>query len=153
MERHFTGTVYILEEDRVLLHFHHKLNVWLPFGGHVEKGESPSETAVREAKEECGLDVALRSEEHFWVEQPNAQSIPRPFLCLLENVPSYKEEKVHQHIDYIYLGRPIRGTLFDDPLIEWFTFEDLEELKVGKDLFAETKQVLEAIFSKMSLPV
>lgn len=153
MERHFTGTVYILEEDRVLLHFHHKLNVWLPFGGHVEQGETPSEAAIREAKEECGLDVELQSVENVWIEQPNAQSIPRPFLCLLENVPPYKEEKAHQHIDCIYLGRATRGTLFDNPLIEWFTLEDLDELEVGKDLFAETKQVLEAIFAKEKMPV
>jgi 8-oxo-dGTP diphosphatase len=32
---------------------------WAPPGGYVELGESVPEAVVREAKEECGLDVAL----------------------------------------------------------------------------------------------
>lgn len=147
MERHFTGTVFIIEEDRVLLHFHHKLQVWLPFGGHVEKGETPCEAAVREAKEECGLDVELFNPSQIAIDESNAKSLPLPFLCLLENVPPYKEEAAHQHIDCIYLGRPVRGTLYDDPHICWFEPEDLNALKVGVDLFADTKQVLDHILT------
>lgn len=36
---------------------------WVVPGGGVEPGEAPAETAVREAWEELGLDVRLRSEE------------------------------------------------------------------------------------------
>lgn len=32
---------------------------WAPPGGHIELGESAPEATVREAKEECGLDIAL----------------------------------------------------------------------------------------------
>jgi 8-oxo-dGTP pyrophosphatase MutT (NUDIX family) len=51
MERHFTTSVYILHEGKVLLLFHPKLQKWLPPGGHIEKDESPPEAAKREVME------------------------------------------------------------------------------------------------------
>jgi 8-oxo-dGTP pyrophosphatase MutT (NUDIX family) len=39
----------------VLLVAHRKAGLWLPPGGHVEPGEDPWHTAVREAGEELGL--------------------------------------------------------------------------------------------------
>jgi len=40
---------------------HPRLECWLPAGGHVEAGETPAETAVREVMEEAGLRVRLLS--------------------------------------------------------------------------------------------
>jgi 8-oxo-dGTP diphosphatase len=40
---------------------------WVVPGGGVEPGESPADTAIREAREELGLDVRLRSEEATFV--------------------------------------------------------------------------------------
>jgi 8-oxo-dGTP diphosphatase len=39
----------------VLLAHHRKADLWLPPGGHVEPGEHPQSTVVREAAEELGL--------------------------------------------------------------------------------------------------
>jgi 8-oxo-dGTP pyrophosphatase MutT (NUDIX family) len=45
-------------EDRsVLLVRHRKAKLALPSGGHVEPGEDPTDTVVRECKEELGLDM------------------------------------------------------------------------------------------------
>ena len=98
--REFTATVYILNENQVLLHFHKKLKKWLPPGGHLEKDETPPECAIREAKEETGLDIALIRDERLWVDRWNATSFERPFLCLLENIPAYQDLPPHQHIDF-----------------------------------------------------
>ena len=46
--RHFTVAVFVVWEGKVLLHFHRKLGMWLPPGGHIEEGELPDEAAVRE---------------------------------------------------------------------------------------------------------
>ena len=34
--RHFTVAVFVVWEGKVLLHFHRKLGMWLPPGGHIE---------------------------------------------------------------------------------------------------------------------
>lgn len=47
------------ELDRVLLSHRRDLDVWNLPGGGVESGELPTEAAVRETKEETGLDVLI----------------------------------------------------------------------------------------------
>ena len=64
MEKHFTATVYILNDQKVLLHRHQKTGKYLPPGGHIEKNETPVEAALREVKEEAGIEVITSNEEH-----------------------------------------------------------------------------------------
>ena len=47
------------ELDRVLLSHRRDLDLWNLPGGGVESGELPTETVIRETKEETGLDVAI----------------------------------------------------------------------------------------------
>jgi len=150
--RQFTATAYILNENQVLLHFHAKLGKWLPPGGHLEKDETPPECAIRETKEETGLDIELIQDEHLWVNRWNATSFERPFLCLLENIPPYQDQPAHQHIDFIYLAKPIGGCL--DPIavaancLRWFTLDEALSLKPDEAIFAETQQTIQAIFNR-----
>ena len=148
MQKHFVTSVYILQENHVLLLMHPKLNKWLPPGGHVEENETPVEAALREVEEETGLVVELISDEHVWIEKWNARSFQRPFLCLLEEIPPYKDQSAHQHIDLIYLARAIPNSKLrptpDHPL-RWFTFEEVQSLKSDDEIFAETQEVIQAI--------
>jgi ADP-ribose pyrophosphatase YjhB (NUDIX family) len=47
------------ERGRVLLSHRRDLDLWNLPGGGVESGEIPTEAAVRETKEETGLDIAI----------------------------------------------------------------------------------------------
>jgi 8-oxo-dGTP diphosphatase len=55
------AAVVIVEDDRVLLMRRRKPGeeYYVVPGGGIEPGETPEEAAVREAKEETGLDVTL----------------------------------------------------------------------------------------------
>ena len=36
MHRHFTVSGFVVEGDGTLLHWHKKLRIWLPPGGHID---------------------------------------------------------------------------------------------------------------------
>jgi 8-oxo-dGTP pyrophosphatase MutT (NUDIX family) len=148
MIRQFTATVYILYQEKVLLHKHPKLGKWLPPGGHLEPDETPPEAARREVKEETGLDIALLEQENFKMEAYNAVSFERPFFCLLENIPETPKQPAHQHMDMIYLGVPTDESQLERiaPEFKWFSFEDLE--KIEDELFPDTQQFLTLLFKE-----
>ena len=154
MIRQFTATVYILDDERrqVLLVHHKKLEKWLPPGGHIDPNETPPEAAIREAKEETGLDVELIKQENIWIDRPNAKSLVRPYLCLLEEIPAHGDHPAHQHIDQIFIGRVVGGNsnhngdeVHD---MKWFSLDDLETLEPEVDIFDET---LKTIYSLLKI--
>src|SRR3990167_1627960 len=138
MERHFTATVYIISGQRLLLHKHAKLGKWLPPGGHVEPNETPPEAARRETKEETGLDIDFIEQENLKINAYNAVSFERPFLCLLENIPAHKEKPAHQHMDFIYVAKPIKAKTYLNEF-QWFEWKDL--LQMEEELFPDTLEM------------
>jgi 8-oxo-dGTP pyrophosphatase MutT (NUDIX family) len=57
--RHLVSYVVPVTDDgRVLLAQHRLAGLWLPPGGHVEPDEDPALTAVREVREELGIETA-----------------------------------------------------------------------------------------------
>lgn len=146
MEKHFTATSYIFKDDKTLLIFHKKLQKWLPPGGHTEENETPVECAKREALEETGLEIRIIPQENLWIERFNAISFERPYLCLLENIPAYKDKPAHQHIDLVYVSTPCGGVEHPELLasgeLKWFSKEELLTLKPDVEIFEETLQTL-----------
>lgn len=96
----------------------------------MEANETPSEAARREVREETGLEIVFLHQENLWFEDWNAKSIERPFSCLLESVPAIGNEPAHQHIDFIFVAKPVGGTLTDG---KWFTVNEMSELEVFPD--------------------
>ena len=60
-ERQYCASAYTIDfkNKKVLLMFNKKLNKWLQPGGHIEYTETPAETAIRETKEETGIDIQI----------------------------------------------------------------------------------------------
>jgi 8-oxo-dGTP pyrophosphatase MutT (NUDIX family) len=153
MEKHFTATVFIIKDQKVLLIHHRKFQKWLPPGGHLDPNETPPEAAIREAKEETGLDVAIIPQENIWVDRWNAKSFERPYLCMLEHIPAFGNKDEHYHMDFIYLANPVGGQEKENQRetlgLKWFSLEEIQRLDPDKEIFAETQQTLNKIFTSI----
>ena len=154
MEKHFTATVYIVAkikgQKKVLLHKHKKLNIWLPIGGHIEKGETQIDAVIREVKEETNLDLILISTNKKPVKTNFVTELPLPIAILEENIPDYKNTKAHKHIDLIYVGRAKNiSKLKMKEEYGWFSLEDLNKLDLGKEVKYLSKKALANNFLMM----
>lgn len=65
--KHLVSYFVIVDDDYVLLVDHKNANLWLPSGGHVEPGEHPKETVVREAKEELQISADFISDHPIFI--------------------------------------------------------------------------------------
>lgn len=54
--KHLISYFALLDGEYILLVDHINAELWLPTGGHVEPGEHPRTTVLREAKEELSID-------------------------------------------------------------------------------------------------
>lgn len=53
--KHLVSYFAVVDVDHILLVDHKNARLWLPSGGHVEPGEHPRVTVVREVQEELGF--------------------------------------------------------------------------------------------------
>jgi 8-oxo-dGTP pyrophosphatase MutT (NUDIX family) len=123
----FTVAIFVVHQGKVLLIHHRNLNKWLPLGGHIELDEDPETAALREAKEESGLEVELLGERPPTTEPGTRALIAPRFLDI------HRISATHEHIGMIYWARPKNGTLTLAPYehhdIRWCSAADLEHLQ------------------------
>jgi 8-oxo-dGTP pyrophosphatase MutT (NUDIX family) len=58
---------YDREKKQILLVDHIKAELWLPPGGHVEPEEHPKDCAIREAKEELGIEAQFLTSDPLFL--------------------------------------------------------------------------------------
>lgn len=123
----FTVAIFVVQDSQVLLIHHRKLDKWLPLGGHIELDEDPEQAAVREAKEESGLDVELLGERPPTTEPGTRALIAPRFLDI------HRINATHEHIGMIYWARPKSGATTlaaeEHHAIRWCSAADLDELQ------------------------
>jgi len=97
----FTIAIFVVHDGKILLIHHRKLDKWLPIGGHIELDEDPEQAALREAKEESGLDVELLGERPPTTETGTRALIAPRFLDI------HRINATHEHIGMVYWARPL----------------------------------------------
>ncbi|MBI3417282.1 MAG: NUDIX domain-containing protein [Verrucomicrobia bacterium] len=122
----FTVAIFVVAGRKVLLVHHRKLNKWLPLGGHIELDEDPEIAAVREAREESGLDIELLGERPPTTEPGTRALIAPRFLDI------HRINDSHEHIGMIYWARPRHGSLAlaaeEHHDIRWCAADELDTL-------------------------
>ena len=130
-KREFISTVYVVEDEKVLLTFNKNVKKFIPLGGHLEESELPCESVIREAKEESGFDIELID-----IGELKIKNLPQNWDIQLDII-----KPDHHHINLSYIGKIIRGEKKEksdeDTELKWFNQEDLKECK---DIFENTKE-------------
>ncbi|MEW6302857.1 MAG: NUDIX domain-containing protein [Verrucomicrobiota bacterium] len=122
----FTVAIFVVQQGKILLIHHRKLDKWLPLGGHIELDEDPEIAALREAKEESGFEVELIGERPPTT-GPGTRALIAPRFLDIHRITD-----THEHIGMIYWARPRNGALAlaaeEHHDIRWCTAAELDTL-------------------------
>ncbi len=132
----WTVDTFIVHDNTVLLRWHDKYDNWLGVGGHVELDEDPNAAAIREAKEEVGLDIVLQCPYALPTEKQDnfTELVPARFLN------RHRVNESHEHIALIYFATSKTNTVVPDESSDrsdtwkWATKEDLETMSLKPDI-------------------
>ncbi len=124
---HVTGSAWIVDPQysRALLVHHRKLDRWLQPGGHIENDATVLDTALREAREECGL-AAIR---------PVSEAV---FDVDVHLIPARAKESAHFHYDVRFLlmaDFDAAPTVSEEShAVRWFTHGEILALAEGPSI-------------------
>ena len=106
MKYRYTCAIFVRQNKKLLMIRHRKLKRWLPPGGVIEASERPDEAALREVREELGIEVRLLGNKSERI--PDVEIVHQPIHIQVEKNPHGQN-----NIDFIYYAEPIQ----DKPLI------------------------------------
>ena len=119
----------IIKNRKVLLVYEKNTNFWGFPKGHMEEGESEIQTALREVKEEVGLEVDIDKEKRYELNYIIRDEIDKTTVLYIARTKS--EEIIMQESEIAN----IKWCDFDEAL-NTLTFENWKEMfkKVIKDI-------------------
>ncbi len=112
------ASCFVINDNKILLIYHKKFGKYLQPGGHIEDGEEPYQTAIREVFEETGIRVVIEDKIPFSIEE--------------------YDTKIGRQLDYQFVGRPLNIDLKNNDesyLCDWFEIDKLNDLDVVSDLY------------------
>lgn len=142
---HITASAWIVSPDHreCLLTHHRKLDRWLQLGGHADGDPDVLAVALREAREESGMQdfshlifegTAAGTLESLADPSPR-ERIPMPLDIDVHSIPARGDEPQHEHHDirYLLVAGPGQSLAISDEShdLAWVTWDRLDT--VGGD--------------------
>lgn len=136
-------SAYLVEDDRVLLVHHNRFDKWVPPGGHIEAGDTFSETARREVLEETGLAVEILSAGPEIIRDDNATPEPLPFYADVER----EGFAIPALVQFFYArrssGAELKPQVEEVHAVRWFSRAEIATLKTFDQVRAVALYALE----------
>lgn len=128
---HITASCWIVDDDaRVLLTHHRKLGRWLQLGGHADGDPDVFAVALREAREESGMD------DFESVPALDAQGL---FDLDVHRIPARGSDPAHEHHDLRFLLRARPGQVLvrsdESNDLRWFDADALAGLGLDESVW------------------
>lgn len=152
IRKHATASVFVLAESpegrKLALVRHPRFGKWMAPGGHVEPDENPAETAIREVREEIGIEVQLLPPVATPLPTGVADpAVPLPHWIIEEHIPGDRDPRPHIHIDHLYVAVPIGAARAHEDLdVTWHTADQLLAL----DMFDGTRAFALTLLSSLA---
>ncbi len=130
--QHLVSYFALVDHDHLLLVDHINAQLWLPNGGHVDPGEHPRTTVIREAKEELGINAEFLSDRPL-------------FLTMTETVG-----KTAGHVD-VSLWYALRGNRSTAMMLDYSEFHSARWFHLDAIPFDRTDPNLGRFLAKLDL--
>ncbi len=138
----FTAEVYVVYEAKVLLRLHDKYGIWLSIGGHIELDEDPNQAAIREVKEEVGLDVALFDTREY-LGNENKQELIAPVSMNRHHI-----NDTHEHVSFQFFARATTDVVVPEKptdVWKWCTIADLDTMELDPQVAFYARKALQVL--------
>lgn len=144
----FTVEVFIVHKNKVLLRMHDKHHIWLSVGGHIELDEDPIQAALREVKEEVGLDIKISGIT------PKFNNDNYSYLVAPKFVGKHEVNKNHTHVVFVYFAISDSDKIFapqnehEKAETVWATLEDLKKMDLRPNVLHLATEALKELGEK-----
>ncbi len=131
LERHITASAFVIDQDKILLIHHRKLNKWLQPGGHCDGETDTLAVAIKEVEEETGVRILAQDQ---------------PIIDLdIHQIPERKGIPAHDHYDVRYLLEadarlpPLQNHETLD--LRWIPLSEIEQYTTEESILRVTRQI------------
>lgn len=118
----------IIENNKILLIKHQKGHWGFP-KGHMEKDETPMQTAIREVKEETNIDVEILSKKEYTEIYTTQEGVNRKVVFFIAKK----------------IGGKLKPQESEVEIVKWFNFEEAMQTLT----YEEAKQTLKEVIKDL----